>query len=139
MAKAEENRSQTSHVGPSAGEDQACGAEISCDQTHSLLEDPLVAEMVEHLELIGSVSPRELQARFELSRRTVSRRLKQLESAGLVVRFGNTRALRYRIATVTNRPCPEMAQRVACGHPNEKIKKENSHDHNRYDESSLVA
>lgn len=68
---------------------------------------PVAVPVVDFLKRVGSASPREIQVHFGFSRRTASRRLNQLQDAGVIVRNGHTRDVRYRIAAGADDVRPE--------------------------------
>jgi DNA-binding transcriptional ArsR family regulator len=53
--------------------------------------------VMDYLTQVRSASPREIGQYLQVPRRTVSRRLQQLQVKGLVCRTGQTRSVRYRI------------------------------------------
>ena len=64
-----------------------------------LLSDPWECRVVEHLQRVGTATPRELAAVLGLTRRTISRKLARLCSAGLCQSEGRTRMACYRLRT----------------------------------------
>ncbi|MDI1320462.1 MAG: helix-turn-helix domain-containing protein [bacterium] len=64
-----------------------------------LVRDELERQVIAHLRKVGSASPRELAAVLGLNRRTISRKLARLCSAGLCQGEGRTRMTCYRLRT----------------------------------------
>lgn len=54
--------------------------------------------IMEYISRIGSASPKQVQSNLGLTRSSACRRLGELESRGLIVRTGQTRAVRYELA-----------------------------------------
>ncbi len=64
-----------------------------------VVRDELERQIIVHLHKVGSASPRELAAVLGLTRRTISRKLARLCSAGLCQGEGRTRMACYRLRT----------------------------------------
>ncbi|MBB5350651.1 DNA-binding MarR family transcriptional regulator [Haloferula luteola] len=59
--------------------------------------DPIVVFLAQ----VGEATPKEIRERFGLSRATAYRRLEALVAMGHLTKHGNTRSIRYRLASVT--------------------------------------
>lgn len=57
--------------------------------------DDTSRKIIAYIMKFGSASPRDIQSHLAISKATVFRRFSQFENAGIVVRSGSTRAVRY--------------------------------------------
>lgn len=64
-----------------------------------LVDGALEQQIIAHLHKVGTVTPRELAAVLGLTKRTVTRKLARLRTAGLCSVDGKTRMACYRLRT----------------------------------------
>jgi DNA-binding transcriptional ArsR family regulator len=108
--EAEARACETPRAGPLT-EEAAAGAFSTPDAPgREPLTDKTMQEVLSYLERIGSASPKEIQSNLGLSRRTAARKVKQLQDAGLIVRNGHTRGVRYQVAAGANHVLAEASQ-----------------------------